>query len=111
MLGVCCNAAHSPGAAHRLEIEADEVYPRPSGDTPLMDGLAAGVEKARQACPGEITVEAGAPDHCADTTRGQVESTDRRFGKAWRDGFGWIGLRRWLFETGAKELTYGHSPE
>ena len=46
-----------------------------------------GVEKAREACPGEITVEAGAPDHRADTTRGQVESTDRRFGKAFLDEY------------------------
>src|SRR5215212_4593869 len=104
MLGVSCNPAHSPGAAHRLKVEADEVYPRPSGHTPLMDRVAAGVEKARQACPGEITVEAGAPDHRADTARAQIKSTDRRFGKAWRDGFGWIGFRRWLFESGAKDV-------
>src|SRR5215213_2392693 len=78
--------------------------PRPSDHTPLMDRLAAGVEKARQACPGEITVEAGAPDHRANTARAQIKSTDRRFGKAWRDGFGWIGLRRWHFESGAKDV-------
>jgi hypothetical protein len=43
-----------------MEIEAHEVYPRPGGDTPLMDGLAAGASRPSSSALASRSLPQGA---------------------------------------------------